>query len=72
MILPWIQDGDNGNSAKEPILIIREILDYMQQYPSVCHHPREDVLIDMLIELLDQSDEETRKKLSTSNYNRKT
>jgi len=35
----------------------------MQQYPSVCHHPREDVLIDMLIELLDQTDGEARKKI---------
>jgi len=62
--LQLVQDGDRvGTSKNEPILIIREILDYMQQYPTVCHHPREDVLIDVLIELLDQSDKEAREKI---------
>jgi len=61
--LQLVQDGDSVEMTKEPISIIREILDYMQQYPSVCHHPREDLLIDTLIELLDQCDQDTSKKI---------
>lgn len=57
-----IQDGEE---SEEAMLIIREILDYMQQYPTVCHHPREEVLIEMLIELLDSADQSTLNKVLT-------
>ena len=52
-----IQSLQDGNKTEEPMHIIREILDYMQQYPSICHHPREELLIDMLVELLSDSDQ---------------
>jgi len=58
-----IQHLQDGDKSEEPMLIIREILDYMQQYPAICHHPREEVLIDMLIDLLDDVDRGTIKKL---------
>lgn len=48
-----------GNSSEQPMRIIREILDYMQQYPEVCHHPREEVLIDYLLELLETAEQST-------------
>jgi len=55
-----LQDGDNSD---ESMLIIREILDYLQQYPQVCHHPREEVIIDNLIDLIENTDQATCEKL---------
>lgn len=52
-----IQSLQDGNKSDEPMHIIREILDYMQKYSSICHHPREEVVIDMLLELLSDSDQ---------------
>ena len=59
-----IQSLQDGNKSEEPMLIIREILDYMQQYPSVCHHPREEVLIDTLVDLIDDADQPTIDKIN--------
>jgi len=58
-----IQRLQDGAGVEEPVQIIRECLDYLQQYPSICHHPREEVLIDMLLELLDKTDMEVSKKI---------
>ena len=58
-----IQRLQDGEESAEPMLIIQEILDYLRQYPTVCHHPREELIIEMLIELLEPADQATNDKV---------